>query len=512
MADSNMQTRAALPMSQAVLVLGAGTMGCGIAEVAATAGHPVYLHDANPQAVVAGLERIASSLARGVARERMASDQAVAIRERVSAWDAGQTRVQVGMVIEVIVEKLEAKIDLLRAIEEQVCDDTILASNTSSLSISAIGAALRCPKRFAGMHFFNPATMLPLVEVVRGLATAPSVLETIEHTARAWGKSPVLCDASPGFIVNRVARPFYGEALRSLQEHATDPATLDAIMRESGGFRMGPCQLMDLIGHDVNLAVTQSVHQGFFGYARYRPSPVQQALVDAGWLGRKTGKGFFDYAVDALPEQPQSLPAYGSRPARIEFDAASAALAPIVEMLRAHGGVAVTPGAPTDLLRVDGHAVALTDGRSAAQRSVDAGEPVIVFDLMLDLRAATRVAIAAPGGATAEHLVRVAAMFQLLGKCVSLVDDIPGMLVARTVAMLVNEAFDAQQQAVAAPEDIDLAMRLGVNYPIGPVAWGERIGHGYVLRLLDHLARTCGAERYAASLLLRRKALEHARG
>lgn len=510
MVEPDRQASTALSTSRAVLVLGAGTMGCGIAEVAATAGHPVYLHDANPQAVVAGLERIASSLARAVTRGRLGREQAATIRERISAWDPGPAGSLVGMVIEVIAEQLEAKIELLRAIEPQVRDDTILASNTSSLSISAIGAALRCPRRFAGMHFFNPATMLPLVEVVRGQATDMGVLETIEHTARAWGKSPVLCDSSPGFIVNRVARPFYGEALRSLQERATDPATLDAVMREAGGFRMGPCELMDLIGHDVNLAVTRSVHQGFFGHARYRPSPVQQALVDAGWLGRKSGRGFFDHAAGASLAQPHSLPASDAHPARIEFDASSAALAPLVEMLRAHAGIAISPGAPADLLRVNGRALALTDGRSAAQRSVDAGEPVIVFDLALDLRTASRVALAAPGAASAEHLAQVSGMFQLLGKSVSLVDDIPGLLVARTVAMLVNEALDAQHQALATEEDIDLAMRLGVNYPIGPLAWGERVGHGYVLGLLDHLARTCGAERYAASPLLRRKALENA--
>ena len=189
-------------------------------------------------------------------------------------------------------------------IESEVAGDAIIATNTSSLSVTAIAGRLARPDRVVGMHFFNPATVLPLVEVVSGHATAPAVTHTIFETAKAWGKVPVLCRSTPGFIVNRVARPYYGEALRLLQEQAATPATLDAVLRECGGFKMGPCELMDLIGHDVNFAVTRSVYEGFFDDPRYKPSLIQKDLVDAGWLGRKSGRGFFDYREGAARPLP----------------------------------------------------------------------------------------------------------------------------------------------------------------------------------------------------------------
>jgi 3-hydroxybutyryl-CoA dehydrogenase len=241
----------ALATSKSVVVIGAGTMGSGIAEVAASAGHHVYLRDTSEAALERGTTQIRRSLDKRVERGRLDAPARSVILARIEPVGIEGPLSNVGLVIEVIVEKLEVKVAVLKQIEAQLDADAIIATNTSSLSVTAIAGGLARPERVIGMHFFNPATILPLVEVVSGHATAPEVALTIFETAKAWGKTPVSCRSTPGFIVNRIARPFYGEALRLLQEQAATPATLDAVMRECGGFKMGPCELMDLTRREL---------------------------------------------------------------------------------------------------------------------------------------------------------------------------------------------------------------------------------------------------------------------
>ena len=298
-------------------VVGAGAMGRGIAQVAATAGHRVVLSDAREGAVHVALDAIRSALAREVSKGRMEQQRADDVLERIVL--AGTTSHDLdafhdcGIVIEAIVEDLATKQSLVRALEQVVARDTILATNTSSLSVAAIGAAAAHADRVIGMHFFNPAPIMALVEIVPAITTAADVARRTDTLATAWGKTCVVATDTPGFIVNRIARPFYGESLRTLEEGTADVATIDWAMREVGGFRMGPFELMDLIGNDVNLAVTTSVFEGFFYDARYRPSITQRRLVEAGLLGRKTERGYYDYRPNAAAHEPRRERALAER-------------------------------------------------------------------------------------------------------------------------------------------------------------------------------------------------------
>lgn len=489
----------ALPTAATVAVIGSGTMGTGIAQVAAQAGHPVLLYDMREGAAAAAIRTIAGDLARRVAKGRLAQSEADTLLGRLTAVAALAALAPAGLVIEAIVEDLAVKHQLFRALEAVVGPEAILATNTSSLSVTAIAAALAAPGRCAGLHFFNPAPVMPLVEVVSGLATAPAVAAGLLATAAAWGKSPVAVRSTPGFIVNRVARPFYAEALRLVQEGAGTPATIDALAREAGGFRMGPFELMDLIGHDVNYAVTCAVHQAFFGDPRFAPSGIQRELVDAGRLGRKSGRGFFDYTAGVLPPAPEALPP-GPPPRALAVQGDLGPAAALVPRFEA-AGLAVAREAGPGRLLVDGVPVALTDGRCAT------GRGVALFDLALDYATATRLAVAVPDQAPGDWPARIAGLFQAAGIAASRLDDCPGLSVMRTVAMLANEAAETLLHGVASAGDIDQAMRLGTNYPLGPLAWAERVGAARMVAVLDHLARAYGEDRYRASVVLRRAAL-----
>ncbi len=499
---------AALPQSVVVGVVGAGTMGSGIAQVAATAGHRVLLLDARPGAAAAAIATLRAGLARLVDKGRLDAAQASAAGERLQAVEELEQLACCGLVVEAIVEELEPKRQLLRSLEALLADEAILASNTSSISLTAIAAALRRPQRVAGLHFFNPAPVLPLVEVVAGMVSAPEVLRTLLATATAWGKTPVLASSTPGFIVNRVARPFYGEALRLAGERAADPATIDAVCRDCGGFRMGPFEVMDLIGLDVNLAVTRSVWEGFFRDPRFTPSLMQQELVAAGHLGRKSGRGFHDYREGAGPAAPAHEPAH-PLPSRIEVLGASPAAAALAERL-AERGVAFSrgPGDGERIALADGATLYLSDGRTATRRAAESSVAAsVVVDLARDYRSATRLAIAPALQCPPRQAQAAAGLLQGAGYTVSRLADTPGLVLMRTVAMLANEAADAVQQGVCSAAAVDTAMRLGTNYPLGPLAWADALGVRQVVGVLDHLAAAYGEDRYRVSPYLRQRAL-----
>jgi len=494
----------ALATTDRVAVIGAGAMGSGIARVAAQAGHAVQLYDAMEGAAEKGRAAVLADLDALVRRGRASPDQRDALAARISVAPSLDALAGTRLVVEAVVERLDVKRRVFADLERIVAPDAILASNTSSLSVTAVAAGLEHPERVAGLHFFNPAPVMKLVEIVSGLASSRAVLDTLFETAVAWGKQPVRATSTPGFIVNRVARPFYAEGLRLLEEGVADAATIDAVMRETGGFRMGPFELMDLIGHDVNFAVTRSVFEAFFCDPRYRPSLIQQELVAAGRLGRKTGRGFYDHAADAAPPAPATLPE-GPRPRSVTIEGDLGPAEPLAGLLAA-AGIEVRRTAGRGLLRLDCATLALSDGRTATARAAS-GEPsdLVLHDLALDYATARRIAVAKADQADADALAAAAGLFQALGKTVSVVDDAPGLVVLRTLAMLADEAMSAVTTGVASAADVDRAMTFGVNYPRGPIAWADRVGPARILAVLDALQATYGDDRYRASLTLRRR-------
>ena len=504
-----------LPTDRIVAVLGAGTMGAGIARVAAAAGHVVRVYDTDGEAVDRAIDDLRTRLEASVAKGRIPADEAAAILGRILPARNLQELADAALVIEAIVEDLAVKQHIFDELEGIVADSATLATNTSSLSVTAIAGRLRRPGRVVGMHFFNPAPVMPLVEIVAGTATDRDVAADAYATAAAWGKTPVHCASTPGFIVNRVARPFYGEGLRLLGEGVADAATIDAIVTGAGGFRMGPFTLMDLVGLDVNLAVSKSVYAQTFHDPRFAPNVIQQSLVDAGRLGRKTGRGFFVYGGDDPTRPEESVQT---------IVAASTGDLPVVEVVGDLGhateivdriaarGVELVTHAEDDgpgRLRIGDVALVPTDGRTAtelAATGVVGTSEVAVFDLVRDWGEAERVAVAEAAQATGHPAAWLALM---LGDevAVSPVGDAPGLVLMRIVAQLASVAADAVLTGVAGPEAIDTAMRLGTNYPAGPLEWVDRLGATTVVAVLDSLRAFYGEDRYRASALLRRAAL-----
>ena len=495
-----------------VLVIGAGIMGAGIAQVAAQAGHAVMLFDMREGAAADAKAKLASSLQALVAKGKLTAESVEQALSRIEAITSLDSAAQAGLVVEAIVEKLDAKRGLFKQLEAIVSADCVLATNTSSISVTAIANGLQHPGRLVGMHFFNPVPLMKLVEVVSGLQTSPAVAEAIFEISKVWGKVPVHARSTPGFIVNRIARPYYAETLALLQEQASTPAVLDVCLR-AVGFRMGPCELMDLIGHDTNFSVTQSVFEANFFDKRFVPSLVQRELVDGGLLGRKSGRGFYDYSPGAsslaLPAfapvaEPVALPTY-SVLSVVGFGALADRLA---GQLQAAGAVFEREvGASWTGLKVDGCQLRLTDGRPASQvaaqeaaQAVDhVRTQVAVFDLPVSKQAGAALAWAAASGASAAWQAQVPVWLGVLGFQAHQVADTPALVVARTLAMLINEAADAVQQGVCSQQGADSAMKLGVNYPAGPFEWLAEWNADAVVGVLNALDSHYRGERYRAS-------------
>ncbi len=374
-------------------IIGSGAMGAGIAQVAAMAGHKVVLYDNNNAALDRANKNISATLQKLQDKGKIAA--AAEVFGRFNFSDSLADLGHCGLVIEAIIEDLEIKRSVFNEVELVVSDRCILASNTSSLSITSIASACKNPSRVMGLHFFNPAPLMALVEIIPAIQTDMALIPAARDLMLMWGKVPVIAKDTPGFIVNRVARPFYGEAIRIMEEGIADMATIDWAMTELAGFKMGPFTLTDYIGHDVNYIVTETVFRSFFYDPRYKPSFSQKRLLEAGWLGRKSGRGFYNYADGAV------LPL----PVKDE-----------------------------------------EKGRDIAER---------------------------------------------------------------IIVMLINEAVDALYLGIASVADLETAMTKGVNYPKGLLKWCDELGAGKCLRILDALYDTYHEDRYRASILLRKHAIEN---
>ena len=487
-----------------VTVVGAGIMGGGIAQIAAQAGHRVLLFDSRENAAGEALARLEDRFGKLVDRGKFSDHEAKTILARIEPVDTLDAAADAGIVVEAIVEDLDVKRTLMRELEGIVAADCVLATNTSSISITAIAGGLLHPGRVVGMHFFNPVPIMKLVEVVSGLQTDAAVAGSVFELARSWGKTAVHARSTPGFIVNRIARPFYAESLRLLEEQASSAEILDACLR-SAGFRMGPCELMDLIGHDTNFSVTQSVYEASFYDKRFMPSQLQREMVAGGLLGRKSGRGFYDYSADDKPQPPaydapesapqhDSLSVRGNGPLAERFAAA----------LKAHGcRVERVLDSKWSGLQVDSARLRLTDGRTATEH----GRDVAVFDLPLGEQPGAALAWSHSARASDQWRADAPRWLALLGFIPLPVEDAPGLVVARTVAMLINEAADAVHQGVCNEEGADAAMKLGVNYPAGPFEWLQSWSAVAVVSLLDRLDRHYRGERYRVSPYLRRLGL-----
>ncbi len=461
-----------------VAVIGSGIMGAGIAEVAASHGHPVLVYDINADAISRAIDGIRTRLESRVARGKLSGEACAQTLQRLVPVTDIQALARADLVIEAASEQMAVKKALFAQLAEICPAKTLLTSNTSSISITAIAADLSHPERVAGLHFFNPAPVMKLVEVVSGLATSEEVVEQLSALAVKWGKQPVRCQSTPGFIVNRVARPYYAEAWRALEEQVAAPEAIDAALREGAGFPMGPLELTDMIGQDVNFAVTCSVFNAFWQERRFLPSLVQQELVLAGRFGKKSGQGVYNWRSD--------------RPAASWLETVSNADSAMSVQRRSDG-----------VTEIDGLLLIETQGETAQALANRYGQPVVVCDRQEGDVAVIAVAASNPASANRKAVWHL----QQQGKRVLQVADYPGLLIWRTVAMIVNEALDALQKGVASEQDIDTAMRLGVNYPRGPLAWGEQLGWQRLLRLLENLQRHYGEERYRPSSLLRQRAL-----
>jgi 3-hydroxybutyryl-CoA dehydrogenase len=434
-------------------VIGAGTMGAGIAQLACVGGLETWLHDPVREALAAGQERVADGLAKGAVRGMWTEAEAEAAEDRLNLVERVEKLGECQLVIEAAPEDLALKRELFAELAELCGPEAILATNTSSLSVTAIAAGVERPERVCGMHFFNPPPLMRLVEIVAGDDTAAATLEAATEVARAMRREPIQAADAIGFVANRCARPFTLEALRMLGERIAPIDQIDRIVRLGGGFRMGPFELMDLVGVDVNFEVAKSFWEQSFHEPRWQPSPIQARTVAAGRFGRKSGRGYHDYRDGPHrpddPPQPERDPDWRRDP---ELEASV-------------------------------HHLALPSFEAAAV-----------------------VEVVRPGSMSDSRATEVEGYFRAAGKHVEWVGEAPGLVLGRILAQIVNEAHFTVAQGVAGEDDCNTAMRLGFNWPQGPFEWGEAIGLPQAVAILDELHALLGEERYRVAPLLRARA------
>ncbi|MDA8196126.1 MAG: 3-hydroxyacyl-CoA dehydrogenase NAD-binding domain-containing protein [Actinomycetota bacterium] len=504
--DRNGQKRS-LPQISRIGVVGAGVMGRSIAEAVIYGGFGVTLFDVDLDFARAQMEvtlvQITKRIDSGKAPQSSIDQVDLTVADSISNLS------DCDLVIEAIAEDLPLKKSLFLELERHLSKEAILATNTSSLSPNSIFSGLSERGRSIGLHFFNPATHMKLVEIIPTQFTTPETLDVAFEFVKRIGKSPVQAQVSPGFIVNRVARPYYSNSWRLLDESQLTPREIDALLVGCGGFKMGPFELMDLIGHDVNEAVTRSVFEQLYYDPKYRPSIRQRELVAAGLLGRKSGRGIYDHEVrgDRGEETP---PGDGSDREKnkapedhgnFTFNGViGEEIAPL--LIRSNLAIAFNHGPDSHLL--DGTTITITDGRSANElEATHGGKGSIILDYFFDVSKTSTIAFSRSNAVSDEQVEQVRSLLSSCSIELIEVGDVPGLVVARTISSIINIACELEGSAVASREDIDLAMRLGVNYPKGPFEFARAIGPKRVLELLLRLSNFYGDGYFSPSIHLR---------
>jgi len=537
-AGTDQAGEAGVPIAPGVIgVLGAGTMGAGIAQLAVRSGAQTLMYDPIEEALEKGAERVREGLSREVAKGRLGAQEARAAGEALATVGTLEELEECELVIEAVPERLELKHEIYARLSEIVSAQCVLATNTSSLAVTAIAAAASGPERVVGMHFFNPPPVMRLLEVIAGEQSSERALAVARAAGEAMGKTVIRASDGPGFLVNRCNRPFGLEALRLLGERIADVETIDRICRMEGGFPMGPFELMDLVGVDVGFDIAKSFFEQSFSEPRWRPSPITARYVAAGLHGRKTGRGYYHYESQTPHRPADPEPLANDEPGKGEGVVVIAGESVLAGELRAaakRAGYEVrgpfTPAAgvlPALSIDCDAEPAGRADRRDPARQShlhapshqggahlllcargslsaLDPGGSAVGFHVLAPLDRATLVELTRNESSSPVAAARAERFFQAIGKHVVWVNDAPGLVLGRIVCQLINEAAFALSEGVGSAEDIDTGMLLGLNHPRGPLAWADAIGVDRVLETLEALCEEYREERYRPAPLLRR--------
>lgn len=489
---------------QHVGIVGAGAMGRGIAQIAAQAGSQVHLFDVHAAAVQQAYAAVLGQWDKLLEKGRIDAAQHQAYKSRLQPAATLAELAPCGLVIEAAIERLDIKRKLFADLEDIVGPDTVLATNTSSLSVTAIGAGLKRPQRLAGYHFFNPVPLMKVVEVIAGLKTDPAVCANLSAYAREMGHTPVQAQDTPGFIVNHAGRAYGTEALRIVGEGVADFATVDRILKDQVGFKLGPFELMDLTALDVSHPVMESIYHQYYEEDRYRPSVITAQRLAGGVLGRKTGEGFYKYADGLMLQDPEpATPTIGEMPP-VWVSPRASRRAELLQLLKDLGARIETGASPSSTaitfvapLGFDITTVAVVERLDPAR--------TIGIDMLID-DATTKRRVLATNPATRTDIRDAAhALMARDGKAVSVIRDSGGFVTQRVVASIVNIASDICQQHICTPGDLEKAVTLGLGYPLGPLAMGDRYGPTNLLEVLFNMQTVYGDQRYRPSPWLRRR-------
>ena len=485
-------------------IVGAGAMGRGIAQIAAQAGSTVWLYDTQPAAIEAARGLLADTWDKLAAKGKLSAEQVQTYNSRLRSANTLAELAPCDLVVEAIVEKLEVKKAVFGELEGIVGEHAVLVTNTSSLSVTAIANGLKRPQQFAGFHFFNPVPLMKVVEVIAGLKSSAETCQRLYAYAKDMGHTPVMAQDTPGFIVNHAGRGYNTEALRIIGESITDFATVDRILRDQMGFRLGPFELMDLTALDVSHPVMESIYHQYYQEARYRPSVITAQRLAGRNVGKTVGEGFSPY-MDGTAQVPADppVPTVASLPP-VWVPARATRRAELYQLLKDLGAKIETGQQPSEqalmVVAPLGHDVTTI----AAVERLDA-TAIVGIDMMLPDADVTRRVLATNPATRADMRDAAHALFAKDGKPVSVIRDSGGFVTQRVVATIVNIATDMCQQGVCTPQDLEIAVKLGLGYPMGPLAMGDRIGPTNVLECLFNLQTVYGDTRYRPSPWLRRR-------